>query len=243
MRFKEKVVLITGGNSGIGKATALAFAREGAHVVIADIAEKMDAPLAESMIYIRTDVTQFSEVENMVATAIQAFGTVDVLVNSAGISGARARTDEYPEDAFDKVMNINVKGTWFGMKAVLPHFFAKKSGTIVNIASMAGHIVMAGHIAYTASKHAVLGMTKTTAVEFAKYGIRVNAVCPGFTHTPMFDDLDTPDNVREALRQAIPMKRFGQPEEIASAILYLASDESSFVTGTGMILDGGLGLQ
>ncbi|MFN7115242.1 MAG: SDR family NAD(P)-dependent oxidoreductase [Saprospiraceae bacterium] len=243
MRFKNKVVLITGGNSGIGKAAALAFAAEGAQIMIADLADNQDDTLKEIATYRQVDVTQKTAVDELVQATIQQFGTLDILVNSAGISGTRARAEVYPEADFDQVMNVNVKGTLFAMQAALAYFRQQQRGTIVNIASMAGHIVMPGHIAYAASKHAVLGITKAAALEVAKLGIRINAVCPAFTHTPMFDDLAMEDALREGLRQATPMKRFADPKEIAAGILFLASDESSYITGTGLMMDGGMILQ
>ena len=247
MRFKDKVVIITGGNSGIGKATALAFAKEGAHVVIADLSDKMEATILDSKLdqfsYSKVDVSKWEEVKNLVQKTIQEKGRLDILVNNAGIGGPRLRTDEYTDEAFDHVMNVNVKGVWYGMKAALPYFKANKCGSIINIASLAGHVVMGGYLAYAASKHAVLGMTKVAAVEFAKYGVRINAVCPGFTLTPMFEDVEGHEKLKDNLQQAIPMKRFGQPDEIAKTILFLASDDSSFTTGLGLIVDGGLSLQ
>ena len=247
MRFNDKVVIITGGNSGIGKATALAFAKEGAQVVIADLSDKIEATILDSkldrFLYSKVDVSKWEEVKNLVQKTIQEKGRLDVLVNNAGIGGPRLRTDEYTDEAFDQVMNVNVKGVWYGMKAALPYFKANKCGSIINIASLAGHVVMGGYLAYAASKHAVLGMTKVAAVEFAKYGVRINAVCPGFTLTPMFEDVDGHEKLKDNLQQAIPMKRFGQPDEIAKTILFLASDDSSFTTGQGLIVDGGLSLQ
>ena len=247
MRFNDKVVIITGGNSGIGKATALAFAKEGAQVVIADLSDKIEATILDSkldrFLYSKVDVSKWEEVKNLVQKTIQEKGRLDVLVNNAGIGGPRLRTDEYTDEAFDHVMNVNVKGVWYGMKAALPYFKANKCGSIINIASLAGHVVMGGYLAYAASKHAVLGMTKVAAVEFAKYGVRINAVCPGFTLTPMFEDVEGHEKLKDNLQQAIPMKRFGQPDEIAKTILFLASDDSSFTTGQGLIVDGGLSLQ
>lgn len=247
MRFKDKVVIITGGNSGIGKATALAFAKEGAQVVIADLSDEIESTIPDSksdrFSYSKVDVSKWEEVKNFVQKTIQEKGRLDILVNNAGIGGPRLRTDEYTDEAFDHVMNVNVKGVWYGMKAALPYFKANKCGSIINIASLAGHVVMGGYLAYAASKHAVLGMTKVAAVEFAKYGVRINAVCPGFTLTPMFEDVEGHEKLKDNLQQAIPMKRFGQPDEIAKTILFLASDDSSFTTGQGLIVDGGLALQ
>lgn len=140
-------------------------------------------------------------------------------------------------------MDVNVKGVWHGMRVALQRFVEQKSGTIVNIASIAGLLGMTGHIAYAASKHAVLGLTKTAAVEYAKYGIRVNAVCPGLTQTAMMKNAEAEEAYFDMMRQAIPMKRFGNPEEIVTAILYLASDDSSYITGNTIVLDGGLSTQ
>jgi 3-oxoacyl-[acyl-carrier protein] reductase len=250
MRFKDKVVVITGGNSGIGKAAAIMFAKEGAKVMIADLSEKMGDDLVEEIekaggeaTFIRVNVIDLDDVERMIEQTITRLGRFDILVNSAGILGPRIRTDKYPEEDFDKVINVNVKGLWNCMKTALKHFVVQRSGNIVNLASVAGHLGMAGHIAFSASKLAVVGMTKTAAIEYARHGIRINAVCPGFTQTPMLETADSDDAYMEALQNATPMKRFGKPEEIASAILYLAADEASFITGQSVILDGGLILQ
>jgi NAD(P)-dependent dehydrogenase (short-subunit alcohol dehydrogenase family) len=250
MKFKDKIVIITGGNSGIGKAAALLFAQEGAKVMVADLADSLDTELAYAVSqsvgevsFVKVNVTKLSDIENMVAQTISLWGKFDILVNSAGVLGPRIRTEKYPEEDFDKIIDVNVKGLWQCMKAALRYLVEQRSGNIVNIASVAGHLGMVGHIAYAASKHAVVGMTKTAAIEFAKHGIRINAVCPGFTQTPMLEGADTDAAYLEALQYATPMKRFGKPEEIASAILYLAADEASFITGQSVIVDGGLILQ
>ena len=250
MRFKDKVVIVTGGNSGIGKAAAIAFAKEGAKVMIADLSEKIGDDLVEEIekaggeaSFIRVNVADFEDVERMYTETEHRIGAVDIMVNCAGILGPRMRTDKYTLEAFDKVIDVNVKGVWYCMKVALGSFIERKKGVIVNIASIAGSVAMAGHIAYSASKHAVLGLTKTAAAEYAKHGIRINAVCPGFTHTAMMENADVEDVYLDALIQATPMKRFGNPEEIATAILYLSSDESSFMTGNSIILDGGLTIQ
>lgn len=250
MKFKDKIVIITGGNSGIGKAAALLFAQDGAKVMIADLADALDTELADAVkqtsgevSFVKVDVTKLPEIENMITHTISLWGKFDILVNSAGVLGPRIRTEKYPEEVFDKVIDVNVKGLWHCMKVALRYMVEQRSGNIVNIASVAGHLGMVGHIAYSASKHAVVGMTKTAAIEFAKHGIRINAVCPGFTQTPMLEGADTDAAYLEALQYATPMKRFGKPEEIASAILYLAADEASFITGQSVIVDGGLILQ
>lgn len=250
MKFKDKIVIITGGNSGIGKAAALLFAQEGAKVMVADLSEAIDTELAYAVSqsdgevrFVKVNVTKLSDIENMIEQTISLWGKFDILVNSAGVLGPRIRTEKYPEEEFDKIIDVNVKGLWHCMKVALRYLVEQRSGNIVNIASVAGHLGMVGHIAYAASKHAVVGMTKTAAIEFAKHGIRINAVCPGFTQTPMLEGADTDVAYLEALQYATPMKRFGKPEEIASAILYLAADEASFITGQSVIVDGGLILQ
>jgi 3-oxoacyl-[acyl-carrier protein] reductase len=246
MQFNNKTVIITGGNSGLGKATAIKFAAQGAKILVADLGEKLNDELQNigQITYVKVNVTNYEEVENMFTEAIKHFGSVDIIVNSAGIEGENYKTEDCPPEEFRKVMDVNVNGLFYCMKVALEHFSKQKSGNIVNIASVAGHVGVKWHIAYAASKHAVMGMTKTAAVEYAKLGIRVNAVCPGFTDTPMLQrSVESNPNYMTNVMQAIPMKRFGQAEEIADAILYLASDASSFITGQGIILDGGLILQ
>lgn len=249
MTFKDQVVIITGGCSGIGRAAAFRFAQAGAKVFLADLSEKAGDELVEEIektgaeaAFARIDVTDAEDVERMIADCLQRFGGIHVLVNSAGIVGPRARTERYPAEEFKKVMEVNVMGLFYCMQAVLPHFLGKKSGNIVNIASVAGLIGFASHVGYAASKHAVVGMTRSAALEYAKHGIRVNAVCPAFTLTPMLESAMVNDdtNYLDALQNAIPMKRFGKPEEIADAILYAASPASSFMTGHTLVLDGGL---
>lgn len=249
MNFKDQVVIITGGCSGIGRSAALAFAREGAKLFLADLSEKAGDELVEELTgmgaaatFARIDVTDVEDVQRMISDCISYFGNIDVLVNSAGVVGPRARTEKYPIDDFQKVLDVNVNGLFYCMQAVLPHFLSKKRGNIVNIASVAGLGGFAGHIGYSASKHAVVGMTRSAALEFAKHGIRVNAICPAFTLTPMLENAIVNDdtNYLEALQNAIPMKRFGKPEEIADAVLYAASASSSFMTGHTLVLDGGL---
>lgn len=249
MTFKDQVVLITGGCSGIGRAAAFKFAQEGAKVFLADLSEKAGDDLVEELeksgaevAFARIDVTDAEDVERMIEECLQRFGGIHVLVNSAGILGPRARTERYPMEEFKKVLEVNVIGLFNCMQAVLPHFLSKKSGNIVNLASVAGLNGFAGHIGYSASKHAVVGMTRSAAVEYAKHGIRINAVCPSFTLTPMLESAMVNDdtNYLDALQNAIPMKRFGKPEEIADAIVYAASSASSFMTGHTLVLDGGL---
>ncbi len=242
-----KVALITGAGSGIGRASALAFAREGAKVAVADIVVeggeetvRMVKEAGGEAFFIKVDVSNAAEVEAMVNTVVDTYGRIDCAYNNAGIEGRLASTDEYPEDVFDKVIDINLTGVWLCMKYELPHMLKQGSGAIVNTASGAGLIGVAGMSAYVASKHGVVGLTKTAALEYAKSGIRVNSVCPGLIQTPMVERItaDQPQ-LGEALVAAEPVGRTGKPEEIAESVVWLSSDAASFVTGHAMSVDGG----
>jgi NAD(P)-dependent dehydrogenase (short-subunit alcohol dehydrogenase family) len=245
--FENKVALITGGSSGIGKATVLTFARQGASVLIADLSAELGKQTAEEITqsggkahFVRTDVGQADQVQQMVQEAITAFGRLDFCVNSAGIEGERTRTDKYSEKMFDQVMEVNVKGVWLCMQAQLP-LLMKNGGCIVNIASVAGVQGFPGHCAYSASKHAVIGLTKTAAVEFVRFNIRVNAVCPGFTHTPMVENAIQEDAAyAEKVVNSIPMRRLASAQEIADVVVFLCSEQSTFITGQAMVVDGGI---
>lgn len=237
------LAVITGGLSGIGKETALAFLQLKYRVVVLDVPETSNEYLPSEISYYSCDVSQEDRVKDVFEQVESRFGIPDILVANAGILGPRKAVENYPTDDFNLVIDVNIKGVWYCMKNVLPGMKARKSGKIITTASVAGHVGMAGHIAYSASKHAVLGMTKTLALEVAKYGIQVNAVCPGFTETAMLDSAEVDENYKKGLLFATPMKRFGHPAEIASAIVFLASDASSFMTGQGIILDGGLSIQ
>ncbi len=242
-----KVALITGAGSGIGRASALAFAREGAKVAVADIVAeggeetvRMVKEAGGEAFFIKVDVSNAVEVEAMVNRVVDTYGRIDCAYNNAGIEGRLASTDEYPEDVFDKVIDINLTGVWLCMKYELPHMLKQGSGAIVNTASGAGLIGVAGLSAYVASKHGVVGLTKTAALEYAKSGIRVNAVCPGLIQTPMVERItaDQPQ-LGEALVAAEPIGRTGKPEEIAESVVWMCSDAASFVTGHAMSVDGG----
>ena len=242
-----KVALITGAGSGIGRASALAFAREGAKVAVADIVVeggeetvRMVKEAGGEAFFIKVDVSNAADVEAMVNAVVDTYGRIDCAYNNAGIEGRLASTDEYPEDVFDKVVDINLTGVWLCMKYELPHMLKQGSGAIVNTASGAGLIGVAGMSAYVASKHGVVGLTKTAALEYAKSGIRVNAVCPGLIQTPMVERItaDQPQ-LGEALVAAEPVGRTGKPEEIAESVVWLSSDAASFVTGHAMSVDGG----
>ena len=242
-----KVALITGAGSGIGRASALAFAREGAKVAVADIVVeggeetvRLVKEAGGEAFFIQVDVSNAADVEAMVNTVVDTYGRIDCAYNNAGIEGRLVSTDEYPEDVFDKVIDINLTGVWLCMKYELPHMLKQGGGAIVNTASGAGLIGVAGMSAYVASKHGVVGLTKTAALEYAKSGIRVNAVCPGVIQTPMMERItaDQPQ-LGEAVVAAEPVGRAGKPEEIAESVVWMCSDAASFVTGHAMSVDGG----
>jgi len=241
-----KVAVVTGGGSGIGRATALAFAREGAKVV-ADVVVaggeetvQMITAAGGDALFVKTDVAKGAEVDALIAETVATYGRVDCAFNNAGIEGQFAPIINDSEANWDRVIDINLKGVWLCLKAELGQMLKQGSGTIVNTASVAGLIGAAGASAYVASKHGVNGLTKTAALEYAKQGIRVNAVCPGFIRTPMFErGMSANPQMVEALAAVEPVGRLGKPEEIAAAVVWLCSDAASFVTGLPMVVDGG----
>jgi NAD(P)-dependent dehydrogenase (short-subunit alcohol dehydrogenase family) len=243
--FKNKVALITGGSFGIGRATALAFARKGAKVVIADWVENMETidmieNLGEDAFFVKCDVSKNDDVKMLIEKTISIFGRLDFAFNNAGIEGKSDLTQECSEENWDKTIGINLKGIWLCMKYEIPEMLKNGKGAIVNCSSVAGLIGYSGLPAYVASKHGVLGLTKTAALECAKKGIRVNAVCPGIIQTAMIDRLTGKKKETIALfKEKEPVGRFGLPEEIANTVLWLCSEESSFVTGITMPVDGG----
>lgn len=247
--MKNKVALVTGAASGIGRESALTLAREGASICVSDVNREGGEETAQMIIdeggkaiFIYCDVTDSDDVNAMVKATVDTFGRLDAAVNNAGISGSLVkRIHEVDDEVFDRVMSINVKGVWLCMKAELPYMLEQGKGSIVNIASVAGLIGAPKGAAYTASKHAVVGLTKSAAVEYAKMGLRVNAICPGYTATPMVTAVaDANPAMQQITVRAIPMRRLGQPTEIAEGVLWLCSDASSFVTGHQLVLDGGL---
>ncbi len=248
--FEGRVVLITGGGSGIGRAAAALFARAGARLMLADRDEDglaatragiaVDGAEVET---IRADVTDEADVERMVAETVSRFGRLDHAVNSAGIGGHRWKTAEYPVDVWRRIVDVNLTGVFLSMRYEIPALLAGGGGSIVNLASVAGVMGFANHAAYAASKHGVIGLTRSAALEYARKDIRVNAVCPAFTRTPMVEALIAGDAEREAkLANANPMGRLGTPEEVATAIAYLCSDGAAFITGQSLVADGGLSI-
>ncbi|HEX5455648.1 MAG TPA: glucose 1-dehydrogenase [Stellaceae bacterium] len=252
MDFTGKVALITGAGNGIGRAAALAFAKSGARVVVVD----RDAAGGEATCgilrqqgaearFVAADVTRSADVQNYVKAALDAFGRIDCFFNNAGIEGKWTHTADYDEDMFDQVIAVNVKGVFLGLRHVLPVMLRQGKGAIVNTASVAGLVATPGMPAYVASKHAVIGLTKTAAGEVARSGVRVNAVCPGPVDTRMIHSLEqqiSPDNPAEVARRyqaAMPTGRYTTPDEIASMVVFLCSDLAGNITGGQFVVDGG----
>ncbi len=250
MEFKDKIVLVTGAGSGIGRVTAHAFAKEGGTVVVSDINEKggletveQIAALGGKSIFIKTNVADAASVEQLHNQIVDKFGQLDVAINNAGIGGIPARTHESSLENWDKVMAVNATGVFYCMKYQIQQMLTQGGGAIVNTASIAGLRGLPNNLAYVASKHAVVGMTKTAAMEYARNKIRINAICPVFTVTPLFDPAvmeKISAGLSKKLKSGIPMKRFADPIEMANTILWLCSDKASFVTGHAMPVDGGL---
>lgn len=246
--LEGKVALVTGAGSGIGRAAALAFAREGAKVVVADLVAdggKETVRLIEqaggTALFVEGDVSAAASAEAIVRTAIEQYGRLDCAYNNAGIEGTQAPTAECAEDNWDRVLSINLKGVWLCMKHELAHMAAHGGGAIVNTASVAGLVGFPGIPAYCASKGGVVMLTKTAALEYATQGIRVNAVCPGVIRTPMIDRFLGGSAEAEAEFVSLePVGRMGTPEEVAEAVVWLCSDAASFVTGHALPVDGGL---
>lgn len=246
-RLEGKVALVTGGSRGIGKASAAAFAREGAKVVVTDVlvekgkeTVKMIQEMKGEAIFIQTDVSQATEVADLIKKVIETYGRLDCAHNNAGVLGTSCRMTEYEEEVWERVMNINLKGVWLCMKYEIPQMIKYGGGAIVNTASTFGLVGSPNRTAYVASKHGIVGLTRAAALEFAKDHIRVNAVCPGVIRTPIIDQAIADDPQREKwLLERHPIGRMGTPADIAEAVVWLCSDASSFVTGLAMPVDGG----
>lgn len=239
---------MTGGASGLGRVTAIALANEGAKVVVTDIAitegeatVQMITDAGGQAVFTKSDVTKSGDVEAMVQTVLKTFGRLDFALNNAGIDGVRARTADYPEDVWHRVIDLNLTGVFLCMKSELSVMVKQGGGVIVNMSSVAGVTGFPGHAAYTASKHGVIGLTKTAALDYAKAGIRVNAICPAYTHTPMLTRmLERSPDLEAKLVSRVPMQRLGTAEEIAKAVIYLFSDAAAFITGHSLVMDGGI---
>ena len=244
MRLKSKNILITGGASGIGLATVERCLEEGANVVLADLAEsqgavraaELDAKYAGRCLFVAVDVTSTEQVNQMIATTVKELGSLDGVFNNAGIGGL-SPADTYPDEEFLRIVDINLMGVFRVARASLHQMYAQGSGSLVNCASILGVFGQSMTAAYSAAKGGVVNLTRTLALESASKGVRVNAVAPGYIDTPLLSLLD--DATRQALIQMHPIGRLGRSEEVASAALFLLCDESSFVTGSNLVVDGG----
>ena len=246
-RFEDKVALVTGGNSGIGRATSLAFARDGARVVIAARREELGQAVVREIkkeggeaLFIKTDVTNPTAVENLFKGIIDRFGKLDLAFNNAGVGGPLNRLAKQTMETWDLVINTNLRGVWLCLKQEIQQMLKQGGGAIVNTASTAGISGSPGSAIYSASKHGVMGLTKSAAADYATKNIRINAVCPGPIMTPMLEEGFTErPAMKEAYLATVPMGRFGKPEEIASAVLWLCSNEASYMTGYSITVGGG----
>ena len=251
--FKGRVALVTGAGSGIGQAAAIAFASHGARVVVADL----DPEAGEASVrdirqaggeasFVRTDVSDAAQVTRLIDEAVQRYGRLDVAFNNAGVTQSSQPLADQPDGAYDHVFDVSARGLWLCMRAEIRQMLKQGGGSIVNMGSMSSVVGIAGLTTYTASKHAVLGLTRGAALDYAKQGIRINAVGPGTIDTPMierFIELAGTDSVMEPIRAAHPVGRTGRASEVAEAVLWLASDASSFVVGHMLMVDGGYSVQ
>lgn len=247
-RLDKKIALVTGGSSGIGRATALVFAREGARVVVSDIAvtggeetvQQIKAAGGEA-VFVKADVSKAADVEALIKKTVETFGRLDCAFNNAGVEGGVKFTIECTKEEFDRTIAVNLTGVWLCMKYEIQQMLSQGGGAIVNTASAAGLVGFPGLPDYVASKHGVVGLTKTAALEYAKAGIRVNAVCPGVIQTPMIErGAQLAPGFDELALSIEPIGRYGQPSEVGEAVVWLCSDAASFVTGLPMAVDGGV---
>ncbi|MBQ4822547.1 SDR family NAD(P)-dependent oxidoreductase [Aquimarina sp. MMG016] len=251
MQVKDKIVMVTGAGSGIGAATAKYFAKYQAKIVVSDIKEEKAQNVVDEIkneggeaVVITANVAKYDEVEQLISKTVEQFGQLDVIVNNAGIGPRNmAKTGEYTLEDWDSVIAVNQTGVFYCMKLALQQMMKQGHGNIVNIASLAGLKASLNNLSYSASKFAVVGMTKSAALEYATKNIRINAVCPGYTESALLDKLlSVRPDMDQMLKSVIPMKRYGLAEEIAEAVVWLASDSTKFITGQTITLDGGTSL-
>lgn len=251
-KFNGKVAIVTGGSAGIGKEIAFHFAKEGCSTVICsrseakgnDCVENIKKETSSDSLFQKCDVKKSEQVQTMVKNAVKKFGRIDYLINNAGIGGYSKILTEYPEEIWDKVMAVNLKGAWLCMKYTIPEMLKLGKGSVVNVSSIAGLVGANWNVSpYSASKHAIIGLTKSAALEFAPKNIRINAICPAFTETEMlvglFNSTGNPEKAKIDLAETHPVRRLGKPEEVAKTAVWLCSNEASFITGTAIPVDGG----
>ena len=240
----QKVAIVTGGGSGIGESIAREFAREGAKVVVSDVNNTLGSQVVRDICeeggeasYYSCNVVKPEEVEQLVQFAVDTYGGLNVMVNNAGIGGDQLPTADYPIESWKLVIDVNLNGVFFGTKYAIPAILESGGGSIINIASILGSVGFPNAAAYVAAKHGVVGLTKTSAMEYSALGVRINAVGPAFIKTPLLDGLD--DEMQDMLVQMHPIGRLGQPNEVAELVTWLASDKASFCTGAYYPIDGG----
>lgn len=251
-RLEGKVAVVTGGASGIGRASALLFAQEGAKVVVADVDPRGRDVVAEitsaggTALFVRTDVSQPEDVEALVRSTVETYGKLDIMFNNAGVEGEQQPIADCTVENWDRVLNVNLKGVFLGMKYAIPAMVKAGGGSIINTASTAGLTGYPNLPAYSASKGGVIQLTKTAALEYARKGIRVNCICPGGILTPLVERFTAglpQEQIQKMVEAVHPVGRFGKPEEVARLAVFLASDESAFCTGAPFIIDGGMTAQ
>ncbi len=244
--FSGKVALVTGSGSGIGQKTAQFYARDGAKVVVSDVDEKGGQETVDMIesdngeaTFVKADVSRPEDCKALVQSAVDKFGRLDIACNNAGIAGEQNPTADYSIEGWQKLISINLSGVFYCMKYEIPAMLEAGGGAIVNIASILGQVGFAGAPAYVTAKHGVVGLTQNAAVEYGKNGIRVNAVGPGFIHTPMISELEEDKETNEQLIALHPIGRLGRPEEVAELVIWLSSEKASFITGSYYPIDGG----
>lgn len=246
MSSTPRVALVTGASSGIGKAVVECFVRDGVAVVVCDVSEADGQAVVESLkaeggkaVFVHCDVTDPGAHVHAVEVTVQTFGRLDIAVNNAGIAGDAAPTADYPIDSWKRVMDVNLNGVFYGMRAQIPAMLKTGGGSIVNIASILGSVGFASAPAYVTAKHGIVGLTQAAALDHATQGIRVNAVGPGFIRTPMLHAMNEDVAVHDALVALHPIGRLGEPNEVAELVCFLASEKASFMTGSYYPVDGG----